>query len=280
MVTAPGERGPDDAGYRLEAHDARQAVLRLELTHDEAGAQLKRTWGPLGRPAAGARTSDYADPEEARRALERQLRRATHKGYWVGHHAPDMIRAIRAAPDRPEGYLVYGDWLLERDDPRGALIGAQDEDARARLIEAHPWALFPREWNGWVEAIWAHGFVAAAVIGLEDTLWTLGSSARRLRRVLRHPSMHLSRALVIRHRWAGPGYNPWTGALERARGALAFEEAWAAALHELPSTVRAVGVGADGPLAGLAARVLPEGQLRRLEAPDPRDARAMLEGRL
>ena len=38
---------------------------------------------------------------------------------------PDMLRAIREAPEDDTPRLVYADWLQERGDPRGELIAVQ-----------------------------------------------------------------------------------------------------------------------------------------------------------
>ena len=35
---------------------------------------------------------------------------------------PELERAIEARPDDPEPYLVFGDWLIARGDPRGELV--------------------------------------------------------------------------------------------------------------------------------------------------------------
>src|SRR4051812_45369634 len=34
-----------------------------------------------------------------------------------------LVAAIRADPDELDNYIVYGDWLAERGDARGELIG-------------------------------------------------------------------------------------------------------------------------------------------------------------
>jgi len=36
-----------------------------------------------------------------------------------------MEKLIAKAPDNPEGYLVYADWLEQQGDPRGELVNLQ-----------------------------------------------------------------------------------------------------------------------------------------------------------
>jgi uncharacterized protein (TIGR02996 family) len=71
---------------------------------------------------ADLRPEHFIDPEELRVApyLPVDLARA-----------PDIEAAIDAAIDDPAGYLVYADWLLERDNQRGQLILASRRCADA-----------------------------------------------------------------------------------------------------------------------------------------------------
>ncbi|HEU4727613.1 MAG TPA: TIGR02996 domain-containing protein [Kofleriaceae bacterium] len=48
---------------------------------------------------------------------------------------PELEAQIVRDPDEPAGYLVYADWLMVCDDPRGELITLQVEHARAPSVE-------------------------------------------------------------------------------------------------------------------------------------------------
>lgn len=49
--------------------------------------------------------------------------------------AADLEQALREHPDDLATWLVYGDWLLERGDARGALIQLEQRRARARAAD-------------------------------------------------------------------------------------------------------------------------------------------------
>src|SRR5689334_10608917 len=74
-------------------------------------------------------------------------------------------------------WLVYGDWLLEHDDVRGALIQLEHRHARARAAERAALqreidALVKRHQASWSAALppgvaartWKHGFVTKVAI--------------------------------------------------------------------------------------------------------------------
>lgn len=100
-----------------------------------------------------------------------------------------LLDAIRADPDQPENYLVYGDWLTERGDPRGELIGFQHAlaqapgdrklAARVKTLVNAQLATLPRE----VDATWKLGFISEIRFSAEDT--------RGLRALLGHPLLAL-----------------------------------------------------------------------------------------
>lgn len=116
-------------------------------------------------------------------------------------------RAIDAAPDHPEGYAVYGDWLSQTGDERGELISLQllpslDRRQRER-VKALLYAPGIRCLAGPV-AQWRWGFVHMVTL-LRD-----GESVE-LERLLAHPSMRFVRALAL-----GEPMTESLGALARA----------------------------------------------------------------
>jgi uncharacterized protein (TIGR02996 family) len=137
---------------------------------------------------------------------------------------------IRERPDEPGGYLVYADWLLQQQDPRGELITVQlqrdaDPDnaalaaAEAKLLKKHadyfvPEALaralkLPRSSGPRCEVTWRNGFFARVQLARDDT-----ASARRVdlavvaRAVLAHPSARFLRSLAIGPLGSAYSYTP------------------------------------------------------------------------
>lgn len=109
-----------------------------------------------------------------------------------------LERAIEAAPDDPQAYAVYGDWLSQQGDLRGELIALhllpsldrrQRERVKALLYERGIRCL------AGPLAQWRWGFVHTATLVRPPA----GTSGARvdLARLLRHPSMRFVRALTL-----------------------------------------------------------------------------------
>ncbi len=87
---------------------------------------------------------------------------------------PDHDRSILAAPDEPEPYLVYGDVLQDRGDPRGELVALQQPPGGARerkptkeeraLLARHAETLLPglQGLEDLLQLDWRWGFIRAA----------------------------------------------------------------------------------------------------------------------
>jgi len=238
----------------LERHG--RGARRLELSLERS--QVERRWGGLGRPDEGRRVETFAGEALAKRAFERQLVRARRKGYWVGHHSPELIAAIRQDVDDEAGYLVYGDWLLEREDPRGELISA-DDGRLATLVARHPWAFSPPHWSPAIELRWWRGFARGLGVTLDRYAWNTLEITARVRPALGHPTNHFLRAFAV----ALPEMQPsaWRYAPERA-----LHEGWDAVFHALPASVRRVGVSA-GPLVDIARAAIGREQVEVIPGP-------------
>ncbi len=129
-----------------------------------------------------------------------------------------ILADIRAAPEAPQGYLVYADWLQsEPADPRGALIMTQHELQKAsgkarqnlereeaRLFRAHAeHLLYPpspgvqKEWfdqEQVIELEWENGFAKRAVVRPPR----FSSNAETLlEALLKHPTGAFVRSLEI-----------------------------------------------------------------------------------
>src|SRR5689334_9362794 len=85
--------------------------------------------------------------------------------------APALERTLREHPDDEAAWMVYGDWLLERGDVRGALIQLEHRHARARAADRPALrreidALVQQHQRRWRRALpkgvavqtWKHGF--------------------------------------------------------------------------------------------------------------------------
>ncbi|MBA3501014.1 MAG: TIGR02996 domain-containing protein [Deltaproteobacteria bacterium] len=143
----------------------------------------------------------------------------------VGPVAPlatnaELEAQICAKPDEPGPYLVYADWLLQRQDPRGNLITVQSQladaprkkellEAEKKLLDAHrayfvPPALdealrLPKRGTGArCEVTWNHGFFAHVRLAKNAT-----PSAQDLdldvvaQSVLAHPSAKFLRSVTL-----------------------------------------------------------------------------------
>jgi uncharacterized protein (TIGR02996 family) len=108
--------------------------------------------------------------------------------------AADLEQALREHPDDLATWLVYGDWLLEQGDARGALIQLEQRRARARpadraALDAERDALVKRHQAEWDAALPAgvtvvtrrHGFATAVAVEWNDAAPALIEQALRER---------------------------------------------------------------------------------------------------
>lgn len=239
---------------RLEHHGDGPRFLELELRE----GVLTRTWGALDRAPGGSRAVRFEREADAARALARQVASATAKGYWVGHHNPEMIAAIVEAPDDEARYLAYGDWLLARDDPRGALMHA-DGAWHAELLAQHPRALAPRHHFDAAHVQWWRGFARGVVVKLDPHQWRARHISEDLPKLLVHPSFHFLRAFALE-------LSPADHAAWRDRAPQELTSAWYRGFLSLPPTVARVAVS-PGPLVQAAEPALGFGRVEVVPGP-------------
>jgi len=83
----------------------------------------------------------------------------------------DLEREILAAPDDPQAYLVYADWLQTQGDPRGELIVRQHEGREAdSFLDEHRAEFLGRFASETPETFvleWRRGYIKKATIGWE-----------------------------------------------------------------------------------------------------------------
>ncbi|MCB9671662.1 MAG: TIGR02996 domain-containing protein [Alphaproteobacteria bacterium] len=184
----------------------------VELVQD--GVRVVRRFGRPG-DLARTRSQTYPDVERAAQDVARWVRNLTVRGYRLGHHEPGLVERIREEGD--PAYLVYADWLAEREDPRAELITVQtalesrpaDPALRAReaeLLAEHIHAFVPA--GDLAPFEWHRGFLRGVHLSVVDW-WDRDPETherhaeQRLARVARHPSgAFLERAtlVVIRRR--------------------------------------------------------------------------------
>ncbi|HWO18209.1 MAG TPA: TIGR02996 domain-containing protein [Kofleriaceae bacterium] len=104
--------------------------------------------------------------------------------------AAALEQTLREHPDDLGTWLVYGDWLLDQDDVRGALIQLEHRHARARVAERPALrseidALVKQHQKRWRKALpkgvtakaWRYGFVTAVEVAWSEDAPTLIEAA-------------------------------------------------------------------------------------------------------
>lgn len=143
--------------------------------------------------------------------------RTARKGVRVSN--PEMEALIEQAPDDPQGYLIYADWLQQRGDARGELIvlqcarAADPESYRLASLEKALLKTYRAELlfglgpvqpeRGWTAnnrtpyrgLTWEYGFLREVRMSRARD----ASLAESVAALLGHPSARLLRALVLGH---------------------------------------------------------------------------------
>lgn len=113
-----------------------------EITKKES--VLTTRWGRIGAEGQ-EKTQKFDNGWDAREAYRKQVLEKEKKGYTrvkpedTGARSKsnkELEAAILRAPESPDGYLVYGDWLQSQGDPRGELIALQHAQLQAKGAEA------------------------------------------------------------------------------------------------------------------------------------------------
>ncbi|MFP2927329.1 WGR domain-containing protein [Pyxidicoccus sp. 3LG] len=113
-----------------------------EITKDEA--TITTRWGRIGTEGQ-EKIQTFKYSYEANSAYDKQVLEKEKKGYTrvkpkdagpAPKSNPELEAAILRAPETPDGYLVYGDWLQSQGDPRGELIALQNAQLQAKGAEA------------------------------------------------------------------------------------------------------------------------------------------------
>jgi uncharacterized protein (TIGR02996 family) len=171
----------------------------IGIVLEERGGQISVMWSDGNRrtfkAAHVAQLLVAAEPEseEQRQVLVRA--RASGGTRTAAVHL-ELEAQLEHGFDDPAPFLVYADWLLQRDDPRGALIHAQHRGIAKHekaALKDHADVLLPPGFirRGDFTLTWKLGFLQSVRIGtipdLEEALATL----------LAHPSARLLAELIL-----------------------------------------------------------------------------------
>lgn len=113
------------------------AFIEIEL---DGSVVTTRTGGPDEAPSVDRTT--HEGPALARWEHDKQIALAIEAGFRPAIAVPDadepshegMETAISSEPDEVDAYLVYGDWLQSRGEPRGELICVQHAISEQRRL--------------------------------------------------------------------------------------------------------------------------------------------------
>ncbi len=127
-----------------------EVELDIEGLGVRSRAFLNTRQGNVGASNCESTTEPFDSTFEAQRAYDKLVAAIVKKGYAIVEAReedvcedaqdlganPVLEGAILENVDDPAGYLVYGDWLQARGDPRGELIAVQG----ALLTKPASWA--------------------------------------------------------------------------------------------------------------------------------------------
>jgi uncharacterized protein (TIGR02996 family) len=193
------------------ALNGERTVLFRQGTIGTAGKVTKRTFRHAWQASQAFRNLQIEKRNQGYRRRDPTVDVAPSK------ENPEHLAAVIAAPDDPQPFLVYGDWLQAEGDPRGeliALMAAGKRAAAARWIEEHASSLFgplqpytqtldrnPAVDEKAVDAFtWKLGFIERARLAFDyfsDETRGIIPLERVLDLLLTHPSGKALRELVI-----------------------------------------------------------------------------------
>lgn len=251
-----------------------------EVTIDGASHTVR--YGKIGTPGQ-EKSKSFGNAAAATADAEKLIKEKTGKGYAEvavaggggggGPEAPPLdpkaldtkFAAIDSAPEKPDAYLVFADWLEGQGHPWGKLISQQHAIAtapnakRKAELEREETALLQSQGHAILKDLaragrptnfeWHYGFITHATIAsptdkvvLKERLETLFSlpAARAMKKLTLHAQ---PARLQTRRDWDDSPenvVNPWSGV--------------AAALADAPKTLKALAFG-EPPPTGAAAYV-------------------------
>ncbi len=228
-----GKAAKADASDQPEIIVIPEGAVRLEVVEGKSAKfwQIHRnektvtvTFGKIGTPGT-VQKKKYKDEWDARSDVKKQLEEKKKKGYQYVMAGPRItpppaavnpqLEAAIVKDRSDDGYLVYGDWLMEQGDPRGALAAIKGTDNKAqnkasalawknRQFFYGPWAIFtvekPQEDDA-ISATWKQGWMDTLRLSATNS-WrvdriTVSDCADLVRNIPKVASARLLRELVI-----------------------------------------------------------------------------------
>ena len=118
---------------------------------ERSGSEVITRWGRIDSKGQSA-SKDFGDPAKAASEVDKQIRSKTSKGYVEvavaggdaakpsaatkeGARNRELELAIAAAPDDPQAWSVYADWLQGQGDPWGERLSLGIAHASAKAAE-------------------------------------------------------------------------------------------------------------------------------------------------
>jgi uncharacterized protein (TIGR02996 family) len=205
-----------------------------------AGRTVHTRHGLVGSEGRTSAPKVFDTEEAARSDADKRIADRRKKGFELVDDDvagqlcnPEFIEAILANPDDPGPYLVYGDWLQGRGDPRGELVMVQHqlqarpddaglrkrEDRLTRQLAPARLAHMARKKknpdraaSGYCDLQWRLGFIVSARIGRysDRPPYTVRELVASL---LAHPSAQVLQSLTI-GALGPPGLYDYTAVVE------------------------------------------------------------------
>ena len=179
-----------DGAYRLEGVEKKSPMFWQIWRQSK---MVTVTSGPIGTPGKVQKTK-FKEDHEARRAATKMLEEKTKQGYQFvisGPRVKPMAAAtnpqLEAAVVKDPGdgaFMVYGDWLMEQNDPRGAMLAFKGDDKKRAKSQAAlamkqrpfffgPLAVFTSDTASEpaVSATWRHGWIDSLRLSATRESW-------------------------------------------------------------------------------------------------------------
>ncbi len=136
---------------------------------------------------------------------------------------PELEALIAKAPDDPQNYLVYADWLIQQGDPLGELISVEtkNEGNASPELEARAKALHDEHDATWlgelaeqegVTLTWKRGFIHTAILGDDESAEI--EHADLYRKLRAAPAAVMLRELTFAAFQDDDGEPTWDGGVE------------------------------------------------------------------
>ncbi len=223
-----------NGAYRLEAVEGKSAKFWQIWQQSKV---ITVTFGKIGTSGT-VQKKKYKDEWEAGRDFRKQLDEKKKKGYQFVPAGPRITAQPAAVNPQLEAavvkdpsdgaFMVYGDWLMEQNDPRGAMLAFKGNDKKRATSQAAlalkqraffygPLAVYTGDEDGddAVKATWRHGWIDSLHLTATSESWggdegpkpiPVSQCAELVRLLPKVASSRLVRELVIGSPVAGDSF--------------------------------------------------------------------------